>query len=105
MTDNKLMDRVQPMPTTGIAVRVNITYSDGAVLFDAFDQCSATRWSVLHDSYEAVCVHAESLGITNGRMSDVPLGPLHPCLSFDTWITQPKETFKGFYQTKLGRYH
>jgi hypothetical protein len=96
------MERIQAAPPTGTPIRVNFVYADDTVVFDAFEFLTQTRWSFLHNSYEDACKHAESLGLADGRMRNFPLGPMNPYFSFDVGVIQPKQTFQGFFQTKLG---
>ncbi len=98
------MDRAHAAPPTGTPIWVHLAYCNDCVLFDALELRTDTRWSFLHDTYADAYGHAERLGLASGRMRDFPLGPTNPYFWFDRLVFQPKETFRGFFQTKLGTF-
>lgn len=97
------MDPIKPAPPTGIPVTVNLLYCDGPVLLEAFDfAVSRSRWTWLAPNYVSACAHADAHGFAISAMGTFPLGPANPCFSFNTWVTQPKEAFHGFVQSRIG---
>jgi hypothetical protein len=84
-------------------MRVQLTYCDDVFLLEVVDlHFSQTRWSWLAASYTEAVGRAEKSGLQNGRMRDFPLGPMNPYFSFDTLVSEPKEAFRGFVQSRLG---
>ena len=98
------IESMEPTPSPGTPIWVHLTYCDDCVLLDAFELKSDTRWSFLHGNYADACWHAERLGLANGRMRNIHLGPMNPYFWFEILVNRPGETFKEFFQTKPGPY-